>query len=81
MALAVALEREMCVATRPEVRRALSLIFWAALRRPYQRWAERAGHATRVETVAVTGEPGVSAESHAPVDFVTDPTGWSRSPG
>ena len=33
-------------ATRPEVLRALSRIFWEALRRRYGRWAKRAGHPT-----------------------------------
>ena len=42
-------------------------IFWEALRRRYQRWAKRAGHATtRVETGAVTGvhRAGASLNVH-----------------
>ena len=57
-------------ATRPEVLRALSRIFWEALRRRYQRWAKRAGHATtRVETGAVTGVHRAGASLNVHVHF------------
>ena len=65
--LAFPYELSGLAATRPEVLRALSRIFWEALRRRYQRWAKRAGHATtRVETGAETGvhRAGASLNVH-----------------
>jgi hypothetical protein len=54
--LAFPYELSGLAATRPDVLRALSRIFWEALRRRYHRWAKQAGHAaTRAETGAVTG--------------------------
>lgn len=65
--LAFPYELSGLAALRPDVLRALSRIFWEALRRPYVRWAKHAGHATtRVETGAVTGvhRTGASLSMH-----------------
>lgn len=65
--LAFPYELSGLAATRPDVLRALSRIFWEALCRRYRRWAKRAGHATtRVETGAVTGvhRAGASLNVH-----------------
>ena len=68
--LAFPYELSGLAATRPEVLRALSRIFWEALRRRYQRWAKRAGHATtRVETGAVTGVHRAGASLNVHVHF------------
>ena len=67
--LVAAYELSGLAATRPEVLRALSRIFWEALRRRYQRWAKRAGHATRVETGAVTGVHRAGASLNVHVHF------------
>lgn len=68
--LAFPYELSGLAATRPEVLRALSRIFWDALRRRYQRWAKRAGHATtRVETGAVTGVHRAGASLNVHVHF------------
>ena len=63
---------------RPEVLRALSRIFWGALRRRYQRWAKRAGHAKQT---------AVTSRAEARAAGVRDATGacassrWSASRG
>ncbi len=65
--LAFPFELSGLAATRPEVLRALSRIFWEALRRRYQRWAKGAGCGpTRVKTGAVTGvhRAGASLNLH-----------------
>ena len=68
--LAFPYELSGLAATRPEVLHALSRIFWEALRRRYQRWAKRAGHATtRVETGAVTGVHRAGASLNVHVHF------------
>lgn len=70
--LAFPYELSGLAATRPEVLRALSRIFWEALRRRYQRWAKRAGHATcaqHVETGAVTGVHRAGASLNVHVHF------------
>ena len=68
--LAFPYELSGLAATRREVLRALSRIFWEALRRRYQRWAKRAGHATtRVETGAVTGVHRAGASLNVHVHF------------
>ena len=68
--LAFPYELSGLAATRPEVLRALSRIFWEALRRRYQRWTKRAGHVTtRVETGAVTGVHRAGASLNVHVHF------------
>jgi hypothetical protein len=68
--LAFPFELSGLAATRPEVLRALSRIFWEALRRRYLRWAKRAGHgARRVETGAVTGVHRAGASLNLHVHF------------
>jgi hypothetical protein len=55
--LAFPYELSGLAATRPDVLRALSRIFWEALRGRYRRWAKKAGlpNAHTAETGAVTG--------------------------
>ena len=68
--LAFPFELSGLAATRPEVLRALSRIFWESLRRRYQRWAKRAGHGSRrVETGAVTGVHRAGASLNLHVHF------------
>ena len=68
--LAFPYELSGLAATRPDVLRALSRIFWEALRRRYQRWTKRAGYATtRVETGAATGVHRAGASLNVHVHF------------
>lgn len=68
--LSVPYELSGLAATRPDVLRALSRIFWEGLRRRYQRWAKRAWHATtRVETGAVTGVHRAGSSLNVHVHF------------
>ena len=68
--LAFPYELSGLAATRPDVLRALSRMFWEGLRRRYQRWAKRAGHATRrVETGAATGVHRLGASLNVHLHF------------
>jgi hypothetical protein len=68
--LAFPYELSGLAATRPDVLRALSRLFWEGLRRRYARWAKRAGYAkARVETGAVTGVHRVGASLNVHVHF------------
>ena len=68
--LAFPYELSGLAATRPDVLRALSRLFWEGLRRRYARWAKGAGVAkARVETGAVTGVHRAGASLNVHVHF------------